>query len=35
MPDYSFDSIINGKGEDLIEIGFAVEGYEVENMRNY
>lgn len=33
MPDYNLESIVNGDGENLIEIGFAVEGYEVDNMR--
>lgn len=32
MPDYNLDSIVSS-GNDLIEIGFAVEGYEVENVR--
>lgn len=32
MPDYNLSGITTG-GDDLIEIGFEVEGYEVENIR--
>lgn len=33
MPDYNLNSIISNTGDDLIEIGFDVEGYEVEYLR--
>lgn len=32
MPDYTLNNIVSS-GDDLIEIGFEVEGYEVENIR--
>lgn len=33
MPDYNLNSIVSGGENNLIEIGFDVEGYEVEYLR--
>lgn len=32
MPDYNLNNIISNTGDNLIEIGFDVEGYDVDNI---